>query len=36
LEAVVEANVKRAERLRQAILKRGFEGKRVPQDLSKR
>lgn len=24
--------MKRAERLRQAILKRGFEGKRVPQD----
>jgi type I restriction enzyme, S subunit len=31
-EAVVEANLKRAERLRQAILKRAFEGKLVPQD----
>jgi type I restriction enzyme S subunit len=28
----VEANLKRAERLRQAILKRAFEGKLVPQD----
>ncbi|MGA2608721.1 MAG: restriction endonuclease subunit S [Terriglobia bacterium] len=34
LEAVVEANLKRAERLRQAILKRAFEGKLVPQDPS--
>ncbi len=34
LGAVVEANLKRAERLRQAILKRAFEGKLVPQDPS--
>jgi len=32
LEAVVDADLKRAERLRQAILKRAFEGKLVPQD----
>lgn len=32
LEIEVEANLKRAERLRQAILKRAFEGKLVPQD----
>jgi type I restriction enzyme, S subunit len=32
LEAVVSANLKRAGRLRQAILKRAFEGKLVPQD----
>ena len=32
LEATVDANLKRAERLRQAILKRAFEGKLVPQD----
>ena len=32
MEATVEANLKRAERLRQAILKRAFEGKLVPQD----
>ena len=32
LELQVEANLKRAERLRQAILKRAFEGKLVPQD----
>jgi type I restriction enzyme S subunit len=32
LEAAVEASLKRAERLRQAILKRAFEGKLVPQD----
>ncbi len=32
LEAQVEANLKRAERLRQAILKRAFEGRLVPQD----
>jgi len=32
LEAVVEHGLKRAERLRQAILKRAFEGKLVPQD----
>lgn len=32
LEASVEANLKRAERLRQSILKRAFEGKLVPQD----
>jgi type I restriction enzyme S subunit len=31
LEMQVEANLKRAERLRQAILKRAFEGKLVPQ-----
>ena len=31
-EMQVEANLKRAERLRQAILKRAFEGKLVPQD----
>ena len=32
LEASVDANLKRAERLRQSILKRAFEGKLVPQD----
>ncbi len=32
LEMQVEANLKRAERLRQAILKRAFEGKLVPQN----
>lgn len=32
LESVVEANLSRAERLRQSILKRAFEGKLVPQD----
>jgi type I restriction enzyme S subunit len=32
LEMQVDANLKRAERLRQAILKRAFEGKLVPQD----
>ena len=32
LESFIEANLKRAERLRQAILKRAFEGKLVPQD----
>jgi type I restriction enzyme S subunit len=32
LEAVVSANLKRAERLRQSILKRAFEGKLVAQD----
>jgi type I restriction enzyme S subunit len=32
LEALVNANLKRAERLRQSILKRAFEGKLVPQD----
>jgi type I restriction enzyme, S subunit len=32
VEAEVEANLKRAARLRQAILKRAFEGKLVPQD----
>jgi len=31
-EAAIEANLKRAERLRQAILKHAFEGKLVPQD----
>jgi type I restriction enzyme S subunit len=34
LEAAVEANLKRARRLRQAVLKRAFEGKLVPQDPS--
>jgi type I restriction enzyme S subunit len=33
-ENVVDANLKRAERMRQAILKRAFEGKLVPQDPS--
>jgi type I restriction enzyme S subunit len=32
IEAEVEANLKRAARLRQAILKRAFEGRLVPQD----
>jgi type I restriction enzyme S subunit len=32
LDTVVDANLKRAERLRQAILKRAFEGTLVPQD----
>lgn len=32
VEAEVDANLKRASRLRQAILKRAFEGKLVPQD----
>ena len=32
VEAEVEANLKRAARLRQAILKRAFEGKLAPQD----
>ena len=32
LELQVEANLKRAERLRKAILKRAFEGRLVPQD----
>jgi type I restriction enzyme S subunit len=31
-EAMAEANLNRAERLRQAILRRAFEGKLVPQD----
>ena len=31
-EAVVEASLKRAERLRQSILKQAFSGKLVPQD----
>jgi type I restriction enzyme S subunit len=34
LEAQVEANLKRAGRLRQSILKRAFEGRLVPQDPS--
>jgi type I restriction enzyme S subunit len=34
VEKVVRQNLKRAERLRQSILKRAFEGKLVPQDLS--
>src|SRR5439155_16287219 len=32
LEATFATNLKRADRLRQAILKRAFEGKLVPQD----
>jgi type I restriction enzyme S subunit len=32
LEIAIEHNLKRAERLRQSILKRAFEGKLVPQD----
>lgn len=32
LEAEVERGLRRAERLRQSILKRAFEGKLVPQD----
>lgn len=32
LQALVAANLKRAERLRQSILKRAFDGKLVPQD----
>ncbi|TAK30658.1 MAG: type I site-specific deoxyribonuclease [Chloroflexota bacterium] len=32
LESIVEHNLKRADRLRQSILKRAFEGKLVPQD----
>jgi type I restriction enzyme S subunit len=32
LEATIAANLKRADRLRQSILKRAFEGKLVPQD----
>jgi type I restriction enzyme S subunit len=34
LEKVVEKNLKRAEKLRQSILKKAFEGKLVPQDPS--
>lgn len=34
LEAVVEHSLKRADRLRQAVLKRAFEGRLVPQDPS--
>jgi len=34
VEAQVEANLKRAARLRQGILKRAFEGKLIPQDPS--
>jgi type I restriction enzyme S subunit len=34
MEAAAEANLKRAGRLRQAVLKRAFEGKLVPQDPS--
>ncbi|MBI2917760.1 MAG: hypothetical protein HYY01_07165 [Chloroflexi bacterium] len=33
-ENVVEANLKRSERLRQAILQRAFQGRLVPQDLT--
>jgi type I restriction enzyme S subunit len=32
LESTIDANLTRAERLRQAILKRAFEGRLVPQD----
>jgi type I restriction enzyme S subunit len=32
LELQIEHNLRRAERLRQALLKRAFEGKLVPQD----
>ena len=32
LEATIATNLKRADRLRQAILKRAFKGKLVPQD----
>ncbi len=32
LEATIEANLKRAERLRQSILKEAFAGRLVPQD----
>jgi type I restriction enzyme S subunit len=32
IESAVQANLKRAERLRQSILKQAFEGKLVPQD----
>jgi type I restriction enzyme, S subunit len=32
LEIVADTNLKRADRLRQAILKHAFEGKLVPQD----
>ena len=34
VEATVAANLKRAERLRQSILKRAFEGRLVPQDAN--
>jgi type I restriction enzyme, S subunit len=34
MESAVEVNLRRAGRLRQAILKRAFEGKLVPQDPS--
>lgn len=34
VEKVVEESLKKAERLRQSILKRAFEGKLVPQDPS--
>ena len=34
LEAAIDANLARAKRLRQAILKRAFEGRLVPQDPS--
>jgi type I restriction enzyme S subunit len=34
LEASIGANLKRAERLRQAVLKRAFAGELVPQDPS--
>jgi type I restriction enzyme S subunit len=34
MESQLDANLKRAERLRQALLKRAFEGKLVPQDSS--
>ncbi len=34
IEATIEQSLKQAERLRQSILKRAFEGKLVPQDPS--
>lgn len=36
LEAQIEANLKRAERLRQAILARAFSGRLVPSETSER
>ncbi len=34
MENTIEESLKQAERLRQSILKRAFEGKLVPQDLN--
>jgi len=34
VEAIIEANLKRAERLRQSILKQAFSGTLVPQNLN--